>query len=172
MIKTITIGDKEVLLDNNVGWAMIYRDQFGHDIIPTIMPMAAGVLDIISGLINEKGDIEEISLTDIAALADGDALMNAMVHIGGVEFTDLIYITWALAKNADEDIPDPQKWIKGFDSFPVDVVAPEVVKLIFAGLVSSKNLKKLNKLKRAVQLSPKAQKSTSTPLSSQDSSED
>lgn len=98
MEKTITIGNKDVRLCNNVSWAIIYRDQFGRDIIPSLMPMLAGVLDIFAGLINETGKTDEISLGDLAKLADGDALINAMIHVGGFEFVDLIKITWALAK--------------------------------------------------------------------------
>ena len=38
MEKTINIGNKSVRLSNNVSWTMEYRDQFGQDIIPTLMP--------------------------------------------------------------------------------------------------------------------------------------
>jgi hypothetical protein len=164
MIKNVTIGDKDVQLDNNVGWALIYRDQFGTDIIPTLTPMFAGVLDIVSGLVQETGKKDEITLTDLAKLADGDALINAIAHVSSLEFVDFINITWALAKNADDTIPDPKTWVRQFDEFPVDVLAPEVVKLIFKGLVSTKNLKRLNDLLKTVQLTP----STSTPSSSQE----
>ena len=151
MEKTIKIGKKSVKLNNNVSWAIVYRDQFGRDIIPTIMPLFASALDIISGIINETGKTEDIELTDLAKLADGDSLLNAAIHLGGFEFTDLICITWALAKCADEDIPAPREWIEQFETFPVDVVAPEVFSLIFKGVVSSKNLKRLEDLKKRIQ---------------------
>lgn len=164
MIKTVKIGSKEVILDNNVGWTLIYRDQFGQDIIPSIMPLLAGALDVVSGLFQEAGDKEEISIDTLAKLADGDALINAMVHIGGFEFVDFLNITWAMAKNADDSIPEPREWIKGFDEFPIDVIGAEVVKLIFKGMVSSKNLKRLNAKIKSVQ--PKKNKSTLKPSSS------
>ena len=167
MEKTIKIGKKSVRLNNNVSWAIVYRDQFGRDIIPTIMPLFASALDIISGIINETGKTDDIELTDLAKLADGDSLLNAVIHLGGFEFTDLICITWALAKCADEDIPEPREWIKQFETFPVDVVAPEVFSLIFKGVVSSKNLKRLEDLKKRIQPT-----SISTQLSSPDSNED
>ena len=167
MEKTIKIGKKSVRLNNNVSWAIAYRDQFGRDIIPTIMPLFASALDIISGLINESGKTDEIELTDLAKLADGDSLLNAAIHLGGFEFTDLICITWALAKCADEEIAEPREWIKEFDTFPIDVVAPEVFSLIFKGVVSSKNLKRLEDLKKRIQ-----PVSISTPSSSPDSNED
>ena len=167
MEKTIKIGKKSVKLNNNVSWAIVYRDQFGRDIIPTIMPLFASALDIISGIINETGKTDDIELTDLAKLADGDSLLNAVIHLGGFEFTDLICITWALAKCADEDIPEPREWIKEFETFPVDVVAPEVFSLIFKGVVSSKNLKRLEDLKKRIQPT-----SISTQSSSPDSNED
>ena len=167
MEKTIKIGKKSVRLNNNISWAIVYRDQFGRDIIPALMPLLASALDIISGLINETGKTEDIELEDLAKLADGDALLNAVIHLGGFEFTDLICITWALAKCADEDIPAPREWIAQFDSFPIDVIAPEVFTLIFKGVVSSKNLKRLEDLKKRIQPT-----SISTQSSSPDSKED
>ena len=131
------------------------------------MPLFASALDIISGIINETGKTDDIELTDLAKLADGDSLLNAAIHLGGFEFTDLICITWALAKCADEDIPEPREWIKQFETFPVDVVAPEVFSLIFKGVVSSKNLKRLEDLKKRIQPT-----SISTQSSSPDSKED
>ena len=167
MEKIIKIGKKSVKLNNRVSWAIVYRDQFGRDIIPTIMPLFASALDIISGIINETGKTDDIELTDLAKLADGDSLLNAAIHLGGFELTDLICITWALAKCADEDIPEPREWIKQFETFPVDVVAPEVFSLIFKGVVSSKNLKRLEDLKKRIQPT-----SISTQSSSPDSKED
>ena len=167
MEKTIKIGKKSVRLNNNISWAIAYRDQFGRDIIPALMPLLASALDIISGLINETGKTDEIDLADLAKLADGDALVNAVIHLGGFEFTDFICITWALAKCADEDIPAPREWVAQFDTFPLDVIAPEVFSLIFRGVISSKNLKRLEDLKKRIQPSL-----ISTQSSSPDSNED
>ena len=171
MIKTVKIGEKEVHLDNNVGWTLIYKDQFGQDIIPSIMPLLAGALDVVSGIFQEAGDKKDISIETLAKLADGDALINAMVHIGGFEFVDFLNITWAMAKNADDSIPEPREWIKGFDEFPVDVIGPDVVSLIFKGMVSSKNLKRLNVLIKSVRPKKKSKstlKQSSSPVSNGD----
>lgn len=167
MEKIIKIGKKSVRLNNNVSWAIAYRDQFGRDIIPTIMPLFASALDIISGIINETGKTDDISLEDLAKLADGDSLLNAAIHLGGFEFTDLICITWALAKCADDEIQEPREWVSQFDVFPIDVVAPEVFRMIFKGVISSKNLKRLEDLTKRIQPSL-----TSTQSSSPDSNED
>lgn len=169
MEKTINIGSKSVRLNNNINWAISYRDQFGRDIVPTLMPLLASALDIVSGVINETGKTDEISLGDIAKLADGDALINAVIHLGGFELTDLICIVWALAKASDESIPEPREWVKQFDVFPLDEIAPAVFELIFKGLISSKNLQRLEGLKSRLQPTTT---STLIPLSSQDLSED
>lgn len=171
MIKTIKIDNKEVRLDNNIGWALIYRDQFGHDIVSALMPMLAGAMDVISGIASETEEGKEISLKTLLSLVDGETFMNAMIHIGSFEFVDFVNITWSLAKNADDSISEPKEWIKEFDSFPIDVIAPAVFKLIFTGMISSKNLKRLNGLKNAVQ-PLKENLSNLTRSSSPDSKED
>jgi len=168
MLKTIKIGNQSVKLDNNVGWTIAYRDQFGRDIIPTLMPLLAGALDLFSGLLNETGKPDNITVADLAKIADGDSIINAVIHLGGLEFVDFINITWALAKTADDDIPEPTEWVKQFSNFPVDTVGPAVFGLIFKGVVSSKNLKRANDLITRV----RPTESLSTILSSPDSNED
>ena len=166
MEKTIKIGEKEVHLNNNVGWAMIYRDQFGRDILQTLTPMFASALDVIGGIISETGKTKNFEMEDLLAVMDGDSLLDALAHIGTFEFVDVINLTWALAKTADEDLPDPKVWVREFDTFPIDVIASEVFGLLISGLVSSKNLRRLEEIKK--ELRPE---STSTPSSSQDSNE-
>lgn len=166
MEKTIKIGEKEVKLNNNVGWAMIYRDQFGRDILQTLTPMFASALDVIGGIISETGKTKNFEMEDLLAVMDGDSLLDALAHIGTFEFVDMINLTWALAKTADEDLPDPKVWVREFDTFPIDVIAQEVFGLLISGLVSSKNLRRLEEIK--TELRPE---STSTPSSSQDSNE-
>ena len=143
MESIIKIGDKDVRVNNRAGWTMTYRDQFGRDIVPTLMPLFAGALDVVSGLIKETGKIDSVEFEDILAVADGDALINAFIHLSGFEFVEILYITWAMAKEADSSIPEPKTWIRSFEEFPIDEVVPEVVKLAFAGMVSSKNQQRL-----------------------------
>lgn len=150
MIKTVKFGKKEITLDNNIGWTMIYRDQFGTDIIPSIMPILAGVVDVISGIAENIGDNKEFGVETIAELSDSGKLEDALIKAASAEFVDFIHITWALAKNADDSIPEPREWVKQFDEFPIDVIGPEVFKLVFKGMVSSKNLKRMNAVIRNV----------------------
>lgn len=166
MEKTIKIGSKSVKLNNNIGWTLAYRDQFGRDVIPAIMPMFASAMDVISGIVAQTGKIEKVSVEDIISVLDGDALVDAVIHLGGLEFADFINIIWALAKCADEYIDEPSEWVKQFDVFPLDIIAPEVIKLVSKGVISSKNLKRLESLTKTIQ------PSNSTPSSLQESKED
>lgn len=151
MEKIIQIGNKEVRLNNNIGWAFEYRDQFGQDIIPVLLPMVAAALDLVKGVLEEVDETDGLGVKDILKAIDGDTIFDALVHLGGLEFTDFIQITWAMAKCADPNIREPKTWVRQFDVFPVDEIAPAVIKLIFAGVVSSKNLTRLKEIKETLQ---------------------
>lgn len=151
MIRTLEFGNKEVRLSNNISWTMIYRDQFGHDIVSALVPMLAAGLDVISDFLGDVDTSQPVNAADIMKNIDGDALLDALAHLSGVEFVDLINITWAMAKAVDDSLPEPMRWVKDFDEFPVDVIAPEVAKLAFKGMVSTKNLKRLMDLKKNLQ---------------------
>lgn len=168
MEKTINIGGEEVKLNNNVGWLIAYKDQFGVDIVQTLMPMMAGALDVVTGIVNEIGKPDEISLDDVVKIMDGDYLINALIHLGSLEFVDFINIVWALAKAADGSIPEPKKWVQRFESFPLDEIAPQIFDLVATGVVSSKKLMRLKEM--ILSLQPK--NSTSKQSSSLESNED
>ena len=167
MKKTISIGDKDVVLENNVVWAMEYRNQFGRDILPVFMPLLIGGIDIVKELLEDLGETKEIGPDEVLTLLNSDAIIEAILHLSNLEVTDLINITWAMAKAADDDIPDPLRWVREFDTFPVDVIAPAVIGLCIDGMVSLKNLERLKKTIKGLQ--PKLNLTT---LSSQVSSED
>lgn len=165
MEKKIKIDSKNSLkLNNNVGWLFIYKDQFGRDIVPTLVPVLNAGIDLVFGIYKETGGkFTKDSIMQI----DTDALTDALIQATAIEATDLINITWALAKNADEDIPEPREWVRQFDTFPVDVIAPEVFKMLFKGMVSTKNSRRLQNLFENLQPSL-----TSTNSSSQEAVED
>ena len=166
MEKVIKIGKQEVRLNNNVAWTMEYRDQFGKDIVPTLMPVLASMIEGVSTVIAETGKAE-ITITDLAEAIQGRTL-DVLLPMFQVEFVDtIINVTWAMAKAADEDIEPPKKWVRQFETFPIDVIAPAVYELVIKGFVSSKNLKRLKDLKKRIQPT-----SISTQSSSLDSNED
>lgn len=148
MIKTLKIGDQSVRINNNIGWALEFQNQFGYDIIPVIMPAISGALNLIFSLI---GDAEKVTVHDVARALDGEKISDVLIELSGIRFTDFINIFWSLAKAEDETIPEPREWVKQFDVFPLDVVFPEVMKVVVKGLVSTKNLKRLQKMAKDLQ---------------------
>lgn len=153
MIKTITIGDIDVKLSNNIGWAMVYRSQFGHDIMPTIIPLVASAIDLVKGIVSTAED-GTVSVEDLLSLTDDETFFNALVHLSGFEMVELINILWALAKTADNSIDEPERWVSQFDIFPLDDIVPEVFNLITMGVVSSKNWTRLKGLRAKLTIQP------------------
>ena len=168
MQKIIKIGKQEVRLNNNVAWTMEYRDQFGKDIVPALMPVIASMIEGVSTIVAETGK-SEISVSDIADAIQGRA-MEVLLPMFQVEFVDVVInVTWAMAKAADENIAPPKQWVKQFETFPLDVVAPAVYDLVLKGFVSSKNLKRLKGIGASLK---NLQPSHSTTSSSPDLKED
>ena len=99
------------------------------------------MLDMLGGVFKKTDELETVG--DILKTIDQDEITDAIITLSGLEFTTFINLTWSLAKQADESIDEPEEWVKQFNVFPMDIIAPEVVKLIVKGLVSSKNLKRL-----------------------------
>ena len=168
MEKIIKIGKQEVRLNNNVAWTMEYRDQFGKDIVPAMLPILASLMEGVSTIISESGG-NEVTMADIADAVQGRS-MDVLLPMFQVEFVDtIINVTWAMAKAADENIEPPKRWVRQFEEFPLDVVVPAVYELVLKGFVSSKNLKRLKKASASLR---NLQPSLSTTSSSPDSNED
>jgi hypothetical protein len=175
MEKIIKIGKQEVKLSNNVAWLMEYKDQFGKDATQELIPLIATLVETIgSGLASYKDGA--INLESLSESIEGRAFELMLPLYQSELSTTLINITWAMAKAADETIDPPKKWVRQFDSFPLDVVGPEVWELAVKGFVSSKNLKRLRillgKAKDAVQSLKENQPSLSTQSSSLEQNED
>lgn len=168
MIKNIRIEDKDIILSNNTVWTMIYRNQFGHDIVSTLTPVAASMADLVGGFFEGVGTDGEVQLQDVAKRIDGDRLIDAVAHLSGLEFVDVLNITWAMAKAADPNLPDPTTWITELEYFPVDIIVPEVVKLAARGLISTKKFLRLSQTIQKVNL---ARPSISIQSSSPESNE-
>ena len=168
MEKIVKIGKQEVRLNNNVAWTMEYRDQFGKDILPAIMPLLASMIEGVSTVVAEANEAGEMTTSSIAEAIEGRT-MDVLLPMFQAEFVDLVInVTWAMAKVADESIDPPKRWVRQFDSFPLDVVGPVVYDMVLKGFVSSKNLKRLKKIGESLKT---LQPSHSTTSSSPDSNE-
>ena len=169
MERIINIGNKEVRLNNNVAWTMEYRDQFGKDILPTVMPLLASMIEGVSTIVAEAGEGGEMTTASIAEALQGRSF-DVLMPMYQAEFVDLVInVTWAMAKAADESIEPPKRWVRQFEAFPLDEVGPAVFDMVLKGFVSSKNLKRLKGIGESLR---SLQPSHSTTSSSQHSNED
>ena len=163
MEKIVKIGNQEVKLNNNMAWTMEYRDQFGKDILPVIMPLLASMIEGVSTVVAEASETGELTTTNIAEALEGRA-MEVLLPMFQAEFVDLVInVTWSMAKTADESIEPPKRWIRQFDSFPLDEAGPVIFDMVLKGFVSSKNLKRLKKVSKSIKtLQPKSHSTTSS----------
>lgn len=142
MKKTIKIDEENTLtLSNNVGWLLAYRDQFGVDIVPALVPVLNAVIEIYAEIAKQTGDLK--TAADIFTKIDAETIQGAILELAGVQITDLVNVVWAMAKAADDDIEEPRTWVRQFETFPLDVIAPAVLELAVRGLLSGKNSKRL-----------------------------
>lgn len=182
MEKVIKIGNKEVTLSNNVAWTMEYRDQFGKDIVPALIPVLASMVEGVSTIVAESNNVVttreednttgvngELNVLTIAKSLQGRAL-DILLPMFQVEFVDtIINVTWSMAKAADEKIAPPKQWVRQFEEFPLDVVGPAIYEMVLKGFVSSKNLKRLKKLGKDLKnLQPSHSTQSSSPASNED----
>ena len=169
MEKIIKIGKQEVRLNNNVAWTMEYRDQFGKDILPAVMPLLASMIEGMSTIMADASGDGELTTSNIAEALEGRT-MEVLLPMFQAEFVDLVInVTWAMAKTADESIEPPKRWVRQFDEFPLDVIGPAIFDMVLKGFVSSKNLKRLKKIGNELK---NLQPSHSMTSSSLDSNED
>lgn len=156
---------QEITLDNNLAWLMEYQDQFGEDILPTLMPLVMSFADLLGSLADSGADLDNVSVTDLLRILKSDEAMDAFFKFSAFKTTDLINIVWALAKTADDSIDPPKKWIRQFEEgFPFDTIMPKAAVLIGKGVISSKKWERLataaEKLKPAAKEKKKTSRST------------
>lgn len=150
MEKIIEISGVPVKFSNNVGWTIEYRDQFGKDVLETMMPVITTTVETAAAIINENGSANNIKLIDITQAIEGRA-MDLMLPLSQLGFVDtIVNVAWAMAKAADETIDPPKQWVRQFDNFYVDEIAPEIWKLASVGLASSKNRSRLANLLKGI----------------------
>lgn len=143
MIKTITLADHPVEVNASMGWLYVYRNQFGHDILPDIMPLLEAVLAGLNDVFVNVKNKEEITVNDAVKIMDSDNVVDMFIKLAGMEFTTLLNVLWAMAKNKDPYLPAPEKFVNQFECMPIDELAPALTYLIIESSTSSKNLKSL-----------------------------
>ena len=150
MIREIRIEDKKIEIDSSAGWLYEYRDRFGHDILPDIMPIIESVLAAgISVLQESGGEVNEKTIMDAL---NNDALVEAFIKVSGMETLTIFNIFWAMAYNANDKIQRPKEFFNQFERFPLDIVVPALFYTIIDSSISSKNSERL--LTRLREMSP------------------
>lgn len=143
MIRTLILNDRPIELDSSLGWLYIYQRQFGHDVLPDIMPLAEAVLaglgDVLTAVTDEGGG-KTMAVEDALRLMNSDTIIDMFIKLAGMELTTLLNIFWAMVRNKDPNLPDPQKFVNSFDRLPlVDELAPALFYIIIDSSTSSKN---------------------------------
>ena len=167
MIKTIQIREGvDITLTNDSLWMEEYRDQFGQDILPTLMPLLLGMTQTIGALAEEAGEVNNIDQTALLKVIGSESLLDIGLKLGAFEIADIHKIMWAMAKAYDENIKDLKTWLKELagpdhESLPLlDVIAPALLELAVKGVMSPKNWERLKTDAKKVKdsLQPKTKK--------------
>ena len=151
MIKTIEFEGQKVDLNTSAGWLFAYKNRFGHDIFPDMMPIIESVVGALASLL-ESGETE-LNAGNVKGLMDDDTITDAFIKLAGMEITTVYQVLWAMAYNADKSIGGPEDFFNSFEKFPLDVIIPELFTAIVESSVSSKNgmrlLKALKNLRQS-----------------------
>lgn len=141
MKKTIKIDDEQKFeINSSSGWLYAYQEQFGHDVLPVLLPAAEALLQTMADLMK---DSKSDNVADILAAADEDTISNAFITLSGMQLTTVTNIVWAMAKNANDSIESPREWLNSFDVFPWDIVVPQVLGAALEACISKKKFEKL-----------------------------
>lgn len=162
MEKTIKLDSKtSIRVSNNVEWALIYKDQFGRDVLPMLIPVANTFIELAVSVMKTTGgkSLDLVNAGEVMKDLDISDVQSALYSLAGLEFTDILYITWAMAKAADDSIEEPRVWVRSLPSFPVDAIVPVIFDMNVQFLTTSKNYKRLQK---AVEVLKPKNLSTST----------
>ncbi|MFJ8529635.1 hypothetical protein [Bacillus sp. NPDC094106] len=113
MEKTIVIDGKDVRLKTTAAAGFRYKAQFGRDMFADMFSLQA-FMPILNGEISSETDFSKL---------DFDVIYN---------------LVWVYAKTADNEIPDPMKWLDTFGEFPIYEIVIDIQDLIMKSLKTSK----------------------------------
>lgn len=127
MERTIKVGGAELRMRASALIPRLYRFRFGRDLIKDMTQL-------------EKAYKKAMSVNEDAT---DDEKQDA--ELGVLDLTIFENVAWAMAKNADPNVPnDPDEWLDTIDGvFSVYEVLPQILDLWTAGLeTTSKPVKK------------------------------
>lgn len=131
MEKVIQIDGKNITFKANAAFPIIYKNQFGKDILTIIMPIISDILKGADELLESKDGIKPSNL--------GELLEN----VYSLELNDVLNLVWTMAKIADDKIKEPIVWYSEFEEFPIFDVAKELMTVLIPSLITKKKLTKI-----------------------------
>lgn len=133
MIREIKIDkDNKFEINTSYGWLYTYKEHFGEDILPEIVPLMESAIGIAADIFENNDAVDA-----------RDVISEIAGTIAGTEATTLTNVIWALAKNANDDLPNAREWYNSFETFPMDKVIPEAFWALCESTVSQKKVKSL-----------------------------
>ena len=153
MIKTIRIDDSQSFdINSSNGWLYIYQEQFGHDVLPVLLPAVEAITQALTDLM--KGtDGKTDDIAEVLKAADSDTLSDMFITLSGMQLTTVLNIVWSMAKNAKYDIASPQEWVNSFDVLPWDIVVPQALSAALEACISKKKFEKIQETLKSLKLS-------------------
>ena len=145
-IKEIMLNEnKAITVDSSAGWLLIYREQFGRDITPDLLPLLQSGMELAFGFLEGLG--EEITKETVLKAFDQEKIDSVVMNLAGMECVTVFQIIWALtachAERSGNEVLPYRKWVMEQGDIPLDIVIPEIVKLVAKSCISIKNLKSL-----------------------------
>lgn len=154
MIKSINMGNGQSLeINSSGGWLYVFQEQFGYDVLPLLMPALEAGLKAVGIAVQGTNGKDKIEAAELLANFDDENISEIMQSFAGLQLTTMLNIVWAMAKNANDEIPEPKVFYNSFDEFPSDLVISEVVKQIINTTISKKNRAKIAARMKAMNLS-------------------
>lgn len=118
MEKIIKIGEKDVRLKANAMQAIIYRREFGRDIM----------------------EVQGSLMSMVGFDSRGKASVN-LAGVKGIDGVGIVQVIWTMAKAADASVPPLEQWLEQFDTFPIVDIFMDSYELILANFISASRIK-------------------------------
>lgn len=140
MQKTIIIDEKPVVFKATAAFPILYKKQFGDDILTILLPVISNVLSGVNDIYKDK--VEE----GIDVQVTPGMISRVLDEIYSLEFIHLLNLIWTMAKLGNDDIEEPFEWFNSFNEFPIFDIAQELAQMLLPSLISKKKLETLKNL--------------------------
>lgn len=116
MEKVILIGDKKVKLKATAGTMTRYRMYFKRDFLKDLFAL--------------QDKLQKVSNSDV------------ITQFNVMDLEMFERLAWVMAKTADNNIPDLEFWLDGFDMFSITQILPEILGLVSDNILQQTESKK------------------------------